>query len=96
MALYKNVNGEQVICSPEEEAAFNAEWFANDPANKTQSQIDSEMLEQVTSKFNQDKLYKLLFEVIFNHENRIRTLEGMPVITRAQLRVALKNIWASL
>lgn len=34
MTLYKNLGGEQVAMSAEEEAAIRAEWEANDPASR--------------------------------------------------------------
>ena len=40
-----------------------------------------------------DKLpVRLLFEVFYSHENRIRTLEGLGNITKAQFKTALKNL----
>ena len=39
---------------------------------------------------------RLLFEINFDHENRIRALEGKAVITRAQYRDALVARWKLL
>ena len=35
---------------------------------------------------------KVLLKVLFNHENRIRTLAGQPTVTPAQFRNAVKNL----
>lgn len=35
---------------------------------------------------------KLLFEIAFNHENRLRALEGKQPITRAQFQAAIKAL----
>ena len=43
-----------------------------------------------------DKFDKLWFEVTFNQENRLRTSDGQPTITRAQYRDALKVIYRGL
>lgn len=37
-------------------------------------------------------LVQTIFKVIFNHENRIRVLEGKPQITVAQARAAIKAL----
>jgi len=35
---------------------------------------------------------KVLLKVLFNHENRIRVLDGQPTITQAQFKNALKSL----
>lgn len=39
-----------------------------------------------------DDLKKLIFKVLFNHENRIRALEGAGQITRDQFKSALEGL----
>lgn len=96
MALYKNVNGVNVLCSVEEESAIAAEWAANDPANKTPEQLEAESMVAMVSKFSGDKLAKILFEVLLDQENRLRTLAGQPTITRNQYRNGLLTVWRNL
>lgn len=43
-----------------------------------------------------DKMRKLLFEVNFDQENRVRVLEGRPTITRPQYRTGLIAVWRTL
>lgn len=43
-----------------------------------------------------DGVDRLLFDVLFTHENRIRVLEGSAAITQAQFRTALINRWKVL
>lgn len=43
-----------------------------------------------------DSLDRLQFEVLFNHENRIRALEGKASITAAQFRDALIARWKEI
>jgi hypothetical protein len=43
-----------------------------------------------------DKMDRLWFEVNFDQENRVRTLEGRASVTRAQYRAALINTYKGL
>jgi hypothetical protein len=43
-----------------------------------------------------DGIDRLQFEHLFDLENRTRTIEGQPTITRAQYRQALINRWKAL
>lgn len=43
-----------------------------------------------------DKFTRLLFEINFDQENRIRVLEGKPAISRAQYRAALIAFYKAL
>jgi hypothetical protein len=43
-----------------------------------------------------DDISRMLFEITFNHENRIRTLQGQGALTRAQYKTALINFYKSL
>jgi hypothetical protein len=40
-----------------------------------------------------DPLLKTLFEVMFDQENRIRTLEGNPPVSRSQALTSLRNMY---
>jgi len=44
----------------------------------------------------QDKLARLLFEINFDQENRVRVLEGRAALTRQQYRAGLVAIWRTL
>lgn len=50
---------------------------------KTTAEIDAEKLQRVNA------LDLLVFRVLFDHENRLRVLEGRPSVTPAQFRAAL-------
>lgn len=50
----------------------------------------------IKSAFEADKVRRLIFEIEFNQENRIRALEGKPAITRAQYRDALIALYKTL
>jgi hypothetical protein len=43
-----------------------------------------------------DGVDRLQFEHLFDLENRLRALEGLPTVTRAQYRQALMNRWKLL
>ena len=43
-----------------------------------------------------DKRTKLLFDINFDQENRLRVLEGKPPITKSQYKTALINQYKSL
>lgn len=43
-----------------------------------------------------DRIVKLLFEILFDHESRLRTLAAQPAITRAQYRNGIIAIWSNL
>lgn len=58
--------------------------------------VDSEEDSEVTKTVGIDKKDKLLFEINFDQENRIRVLEGKSVITKAQYRNAVKNVYKGL
>jgi hypothetical protein len=52
--------------------------------------------QSATSDLDATKMLQLNFAVNFDQENRIRTLEGKPTITKAQYRAALVTVWKSL
>lgn len=61
------------------------------------TQIAAIMLDkEATGAIDSDKFVRLLFEINFDQENRVRTLEGRPAITRAQYRTALINTYKAL
>lgn len=53
----------------------------------TQAEIDA-----AGAKADQDAILKKMFLVAFNHENRIRVLEGKAAITKAQFKTALAGL----
>lgn len=50
---------------------------------------DREAASDFHREFEIDRIRRLLFEINFDQENRIRTLEGEPTITKAQYKTAL-------
>ena len=46
----------------------------------------------VTGAMGDTQLYPVLFNGLFNMNNRIRTLEGLGTLTKAQFKAALKNL----
>jgi hypothetical protein len=46
----------------------------------------------VAGAIGDTNLYPVLFNGLFNMNNRIRTLEGQGVLTKAQFKAALKNL----
>ena len=50
------------------------------------------VLDGYTSAHADNELGKVIFKVIFNHENRIRALEGKQPATLAQVRNAVKAL----
>lgn len=54
--------------------------------DKTAQELDAEKDVKI------DALDKTIFQVLFNHENRIRTLAGQPQVTVAQFRTAIKGL----
>lgn len=69
-------------------AAKAAEDEFNSPDNTAERDIKN--------AFEADKVRRLIFEIEFNQENRIRVLEGKPAITRAQYRDALIALYKTL
>jgi hypothetical protein len=74
-------------------------WLEQD-AKPTQASLDTALavLNSVDGQaaVHVDKQDRLLFEINFDQENRIRVLEGRAAITRAQYRNALINAWKTL
>lgn len=58
-------------------------WTVRD---KTAAELDADK-DSVISAFD-----VLAFKVLFNHENRVRALEGKAAVTAAQFRTALKAL----
>lgn len=54
--------------------------------NLTTQELDDRKTAQVTA------IQRVMFEVAFNHENRIRVLQGLGTITRTQFTNALKAL----
>jgi hypothetical protein len=72
-----------VTLTPDEEAAALAQKAAWD-ADNTQ---DKRAMRAI------DGLDRIQFRLLFNHENRIRVLEGKAQVTAAQFRQALIDDW---
>ena len=72
-----------------EQDAWTAEYNAYIASN--QSKDDEALLE-----LSKDRMAKLLFEINFDQENRLRTLQGQAAVTRAQYRNALFSVWRTL
>jgi hypothetical protein len=53
---------------------------------KTVQELDADKIAKV------DGVSRVAFLAAFNHENRIRALEGQPPVTQAQFRNALKGL----
>ena len=60
---------------------------------KTQAEIDAENAQDITNKLNTEKLTKLLFSLLLDHENRIAKLEGKPIVPAAQYRAAVIKLY---
>lgn len=69
---------------------FDGTNFIQPPA-EAQAEKDAKLNNNLS-----DKLTKLLFEINFDQENRLRTLQGQGTITRNQYLNALKTVWSSL
>ena len=75
------------------DAATQAAWTAEYQAwLSSTGPVDLEC----ANSLDTDKMRKLLFEVNFDQENRVRALEGIPTITRAQYRTGLIAVWRTL
>lgn len=57
---------------------------------------DREADDGIRQAFEADKVRRLLFELNFDQEERLRVLESKPVITKAQYRDALITKWKAL
>jgi hypothetical protein len=58
--------------------------------------VDQEADRRVTARFEGDKLNRLMFEIEFDQENRIRALEGKSALTKSTYRDALVARYKSL
>lgn len=56
---------------------------------------DADADTQADNDLQKDRLVRLLFEINFDQENRIRALEGQPPVTKAQYKTALINLYKS-
>lgn len=73
----------QVLLGPT--VAIHADHVSSDYSvrQKTQEELDAEKQAYV------DNVDMLVFKILFNHENRIRTLESKSTITAQQFKTAL-------
>lgn len=51
---------------------------------------------EISNAFEADKVRRLQFEIEFGQENRLRSLEGRPQITRAQYRDAILSAYRAI
>ena len=95
----EDVNGQL----PPRPAGFvlSSDWQL-DPMNpavcwrlKTPAELDAEKVIEYTSRLD-DKTQRLLFEINFDQENRVRVLEGKPAIAKTQYHDVLINVWKGL
>ena len=103
-----------VQCAPRPSIghAFNGDFLGgawrSDPINpsvcwrlKTIAELDAEKVIECTSRLD-NKIQRLLFEINFDQENRMRELERRagihikPDVTKTQYRDALINVWKLL
>lgn len=63
----------------------------------TAAQVNaSELDTEASNALESDKIKRLLFEVNFEQENRVRALESKPAITKAQYKAAIKDLYKTL
>jgi len=82
MSLTKNVDGEQVECSLEEEAEILARWTEATRA-RTEEELAAERDIRINLQWD-ERFTKFLFLVYYNQEKRLRVLEGKLEITPQQ------------
>ncbi len=68
-----------------------AQWIAPDTAT-----IEEDKRQRSIALMANVDVVRLMFEAIFNHENRLRVLEGASSITRVQLRDAIADFFKKL
>lgn len=93
VSLFKQVNNTQIQLSDAERQAIADEWNANEELLRIENLPDTLATNDIDSISTKDRL---LFEINFQQENRIRVLEGKTPITRAQYRDALIAAWKTL
>lgn len=75
------------------------QWSGSEP---TEAEIDAMGATYVAADENakqdisRDRLNRVLFEINFDQEQRLRVLESQPAITKAQYRNALVNLYKSV
>jgi hypothetical protein len=62
----------------------------------TQTQLDAELLNMDSNTVDMKKTGKLLFQINYDQESRMRVLEGKPAITKAQYLTALVAVYKAL
>ncbi len=60
--------------------------------DKTPAELDAEDQARVDSLASLSGIDRAQFLIAFSHENRIRTLEGAPPVTKAQFKTAVKGL----
>lgn len=93
-----------VVCAvrPSTGHVLNETWQTNplDPAVcwrlKTQAEIDAENETEFDGYMDTKKVLRLLFEINYDQENRLRALAGQASITKLQYRTAIVNVYKTL
>lgn len=62
----------------------------------TQTQLDAELLNPDNGNIDWGKMLKLLFQLNYDQESRLRVLEGKAAITKAQYLNALVAVYKTL
>lgn len=63
----------------------------------TQQQLDDRKKDRdADNNVNASKVERLMFEIHFDMENRMRVLESRPAVTKQQYLTAIKNIFKGL
>lgn len=57
---------------------------------------DSELDKEANGALENEKVKRLLFEINFEQENRMRVLESRPTITKAQYKTATVTLYKTL
>ncbi len=92
----------QCAIRPSTSYTLGALWQTNplDPATcwrlKTQTEMDTEREAEISVKLDADKILRLIFEINYDQENRVRALEGKAAITKLTYRNALIATYKTL
>lgn len=84
------------VPDPPEHAEFFTWNFGTSLWDEDVNRADTEADRSIAVIFEQDRIARLLFEINFDQENRIRVLEGKSIITKVVYRDALKTLLKTL
>ena len=88
--------GSVEVPSPPSHADFETWNFGASQWDRDTDADDREAAGEFTGDFEDNRVKRLLFEINFDQENRLRALEGAPAITKAQYKAALINLLKTL